>query len=333
VINTPQSLHHIDPMAIAVSIGIALYLFIVALIPNDMLFKTKYTRKHLKNLENSNIPEAENNNSLMMDTYQSSGVFAKAFYVLPFSDIFHPYIVKAGMSSKVNMLFIICLIVFESVLVGFSFFKVDLPFPVILLLAIFLAYFIGMMVVRSNIKKRTAKFIAQFPDALDIIVRSVTSGFPVNAAVNMVHESMTAPISEEFKQISDEVLYGSTLVDALDKLSERMHIADVRFFAVVLALQQEVGGNLAETLANLSQLIRKRRVMKMKIHALTSEGRATGWVLGSLPLFVAGVISFMSPDFLEPLYNTSSGHHVVIAAIVSIAIGVGIVRKMTNMEI
>ena len=328
----PELLQNIDPMVIAVSIGIGIYLVIIALLPKNILFKTRYTKKHIKVLENAQIaPDVED--SLIMDGYKSKGVLARAFYALPFSDFFHPSIVRAGLEAKVDKLFLSCLIAFEVVLVGLSVMKVSIAFPFIVIISVAAAYIFGWMIVSRAIAKRTAKFVGQFSDALDIIVRSVTSGFPVNAAVNMVHESMDSPIKDEFKQISDEVLYGSTLVDALDRLSERMRLPDVRFFAVVLTLQQEVGGNLAETLSNLSGLIRKRRIMRMKIHALTSEGRSTGWILGALPVFVGGVVYYMTPDYLAPLFQTSSGNHVLIAAASSIAIGVGIVRAMTSMEI
>ena len=321
----------IDPLVISVFVGVGLYLLVVAILPKDFLFKTQYTKKHLKTLEqNQYIDEVESN--LVRDTYQSTGLFARAFYALPFSNYFHLHIVRAGMAAKVDSLFLACLAVFVGVLLSLSYMKIA-NFLEILLLSIAAGYFLGYTIISGKIKKRTVKFVAQFPDALDTIVRSVRSGFPVNAAVNMVHESMDAPIAEEFKLVSDEVHHGSTLVDALGRLSERMQLADVKFFAVVLTLQQEVGGNLAEPLENLSDLIRKRRMMKLKIHALASEGRSTGWVLGLLPVFVAGGIQFMSPDFLAPLWYTSSGHWVVGSAITSIAIGVGIVRKMSNMEI
>ena len=127
--------------------------------------------------------------------------------------------------------------------------------------------------------------------------------------------------------------HGSTLVDALDKMATRVDLPDVRFFAVVLTLQQEVGGNLAETLSNLSSLIRKRRMMRLKIAALTSEGRSSGWVLGMLPLFVGGIVKFMTPDYLTPLFETSTGNMVLTAAIVSVGIGVGIVRLISNVEV
>ena len=164
-------------------------------------------------------------------------------------------------------------------------------------------------------------------------MRSVKSGFPLNAAVNMVADSMPAPTSEEFKQMSTEVVHGSTLVEALSRLGDRMQAPDIRFFVVVLTLQQEVGGNLAEVLSNLSLLIRKRKMMAKKIRAITAEGRITGWILGSLPLFVALGIHFMDPDYLYPLFSTSSGNTLLVTIIITIMIGVGVIRKMVNLEI
>ena len=321
----------IDPLVISVLVGVGIYLLVIALLPKDFLFKTQYTKKHIKTLENNQyIDEVEG--SLVRDSYQSTGLFARAFYALPFSKNFQPYLLRAGMASRVDSLFLICLAVFAGALLSLSYMKIG-NFPEILVASVAAGYFVGWKIISSKIKKRAVKFVAQFPDALDTIVRSVRSGFPVNAAVNMVHESMDAPISEEFKLVSDEVHHGRTLVDALGRLSDRMQLADVKFFAVVLTLQQEVGGNLAETLENLSDLIRKRRMMKLKIHALASEGRSTGWVLGLLPVFVAGGIQVMSPDFLAPLWYTSSGHWVLGTAISAIAIGVLIVRKMSDLEI
>jgi tight adherence protein B len=196
-----------------------------------------------------------------------------------------------------------------------------------------MAYFFAWRIIRGRIKSRIKKFTNQFPDALDIIVRSVKSGFPLNAAVNMVAESMQAPASEEFKQVSTEVTHGSTLVEALARLGQRMKTPDINFFVVVLTLQQEVGGSLAEVLGNLSGLIRKRKMMVRKIHAITSEGRFTGWVLGSLPVLVAMGIHVMDPKYLLPLFYTPSGHTILGITVTTILIGVGIIRKMVDMEI
>lgn len=321
----------IDPLVLSVLIGVGIYLLVIAILPKDFLSKTQYTKKHIKTLEkNQYIDEVEG--SLVRDIYESTGLFARAFYTLPFSKNFQPYFLRAGMATKVDSLFLIGLAVFAGSLLSLSYMKMG-NFLEILVASVAAGYFVGYTIINGKIKNRAKKFVAQFPDALDTIVRSVRSGFPVNAAVNMVHESMDAPISEEFKLVSDEVHHGSTLVDALGRLSDRMQLEDVRFFAVVLTLQQEVGGNLAETLSNLSDLIRKRRMMKLKIHALASEGRSTGWVLGLLPVLVAGGIQLMNPEFLAPLWYTSSGHFVIGMAVASIAIGVLIVRKMSNMEI
>lgn len=325
-------LKNLDPMVISISFGIAFYLIFVAMIPSDFLFKTKYTKKHLKTLHNSKFDD-ESEDNLVMNNYKSKGILARAFYTLPFYNILHPYIVKAGMEGKVGRLFFYCIIVFEGGLFILSSIKSQIYFPLIVVISFVFSCVVGWIIVKQSISMRSTKFVQQLPDSLDIIVRSVISGFPVNAAINMVYESMDAPIRDEFKQVSDEILYGSTLVDALNRLSERMQLPDVRFFAVVLTLQQEVGGNLSEALSNLSQLIRKRRMIKMKMNALTSEGRTTGWLLGALPIFVGVLINFLAPDFMAPLFETTIGNYILIAAVSSVAIGVGIVRKMSSMRI
>jgi tight adherence protein B len=123
------------------------------------------------------------------------------------------------------------------------------------------------------------------------------------------------------------------LFEALNRMADRIDEPDVRFFTVVLAVQQEAGGNLSEVLTNLSSIIRKRRVLRLKIKALASEGRATSWILGSLPLFVFCVIYYMSPDHLRPLWETSSGHFVVLCVLGMEFMGLMIVRQIVNMEV
>lgn len=325
-----NGLIHLDPSLLAVLIGIAAYVVIVAAIPKDILFgSTHYTRKHLKELEFSrqtSTPDDE----ILQDDAVATDALAKVFYSLPLSKFIYPYIVSSGMSKNVGSLFVACLVVFMISLIALS--KLSVPFLLNIVCSVVFAYLAGFLIIERNKKKRSRIFMAQFPDALDMVVRSVKAGFPLNTSLGMIAESMESPIREEFRKVTSEVQHGATLPDSLDKLSKRINLPDVHFFAVVLTLQQEVGGNLAETLANLSSLLRKRKMMRMKILALTSEGRATGLVLGSLPFFVGGVVNFMSPDFLTPLFATSTGHNVIIATISFVVIGMAIIRKMINVE-
>ncbi len=322
------------PIIVALLAGGGIYalgmLFMPQIFAGD---STKYTLKHLKGLELDSASGKAGDASVMREQYQETSGLARVFYVLPLTKMAEHSILRAGLNKSVEKFFIGCVVAFFLILVLAQVGHLANHAVLNVVIAVIATYVLGWLIIRNKIQARAKKFMVQFPDALDIIVRSVKSGFPINAAVNMVAESMTAPISEEFKQISDEVAHGSTLVDALNRMAERTQTPDVRFFTVVLSLQQDVGGNLAEALSNLSSIIRKRKMMKLKIHALTSEGRATGWVLGSLPVFVGLAINFMSPDFLTPLLTTSHGHTLLWSIVIMIAIGVGIVRKMTDMEI
>lgn len=186
---------------------------------------------------------------------------------------------------------------------------------------------------RRKINKRNEAFINQFPDAVDMIVRSVRSGHPLNTALRMIAENMDPPVRTEFRQLVDEIAYGRTTVEALIRMSTRIDEPDLQFFVVILSVQQETGGNLAEVLSNLSGIIRKRKQLRLRIKAMTSEGRATAYILGSLPVLVFGAIHFTSPDYMTVLFTTESGHFVLGTAIGLVALAAFIVNRMLQIDI
>ncbi len=199
--------------------------------------------------------------------------------------------------------------------------------------AILLTYFIPMKYLEMRIKKRNDQFINMFPDVLDMIVRSVRSGFPLNTAIQMVAENMEPPVSTEFKQVANEVALGRTMDEALSRLAERIDEPDINFFVVVLNVQQETGGNLAEVIGNLSSIIRRRKQLRLKIKAMTSEGRATGWVLGALPVVVFGLLLFIAPHHLDPLFDSMEGNMLLVVAGGLLALTFWIVRQMVDIDI
>jgi tight adherence protein B len=204
-------------------------------------------------------------------------------------------------------------------------------------LGIVAAFFITLWFARKRLKgkltKRNDQFVSQFPDAIDMIVRSVRSGHPLNTSFRMISDNMEPPIATEFRQVVDEVAYGRTLVEALVRLSHRIDEPDLNFFVVVLSVQQETGGNLAEVLGNLSNVIRKRKQLRLRIKAMTSEGRATGYVLGGLPVVVFGALFFLSPGYLDPLLYTTPGNIILGAAGFLIYMAQVIVKQMVNIDI
>src|SRR3546814_6834106 len=139
------------------------------------------------------------------------------------------------------------------------------------------------MAVGYLVNKRQDKFLAIFPEAIDLIVRGLKSGLPVTESINAVGREMDDPIGTEFRRIGDDIRFGKTMTEALWAATDRLSVAEFKFFVISLSVQQETGGNLAETLGNLSGILRSRQQMKLKVRAMSSEGRASAMIIGSLP--------------------------------------------------
>jgi tight adherence protein B len=201
------------------------------------------------------------------------------------------------------------------------------------ILAPFAAFIITKKYLQHAIEKRNRLFLDMFPEALDMIVRSVKSGHPLNTALRMIADNMEEPVGPEFRQLVNEITYGRPLVEALQRLAKRIDESDIHFFVVVLSVQQETGGNLAEIMGNLSNVIRGRKRLNLKIRAMTSEGRATGWVLGSLPILQMGALKVSSPEYLDPLFDTVTGNMLFALAMSLIVAALWIVSKMIKIDI
>lgn len=254
----------------------------------------------------------------------------RSISALPMGDAMAAKIRKAGMGNHAMILIGVLLLIF--LLLGFGISRIGAG-PLGFLVAIFFAFFAINMFLDQRIRKRNDEFIKMFPDVLDMIVRSVRSGFPLNTALKMVADNMEPPVSTEFRQVTDEVALGMSMDQALARLGERVDEPDIHFFVVVLNVQSETGGNLAEIISNLSGIIRKRKQLRQKIRAMTSEGRATSWVLGALPVVVFLAISYMSPHHLEPLYDTLIGNMIFATAIGLILLTFWVVNQMIDIDI
>ncbi|NBO17962.1 MAG: hypothetical protein EBV03_01820 [Proteobacteria bacterium] len=318
------------PVVIAVLIGIAAYLIVIALIPKHILSDTsQYTRHMLQKLAKDRpVEEVEDNLSMLKSQTDAKDLLSTIFYTLPGAQRAKPKLLRAGLAGNIRSFFLTCLGVFGLTLYitrGMGILAVPL--------SIAMGYAFAYWLINRRIRQRNQAFLNHFPEALDMIVRSVRSGYPLNSAIRMVAENTQPPLSTEFKQVADEIAYGSTLIEALQRLSYRIDEQDVRFFVIVLTVQQDVGGNLSEVLNNLSGIIRKRKYLRMKIKALASEGRATAWVLGSMPFAEAGLILLVAPDHLTPLFQTAMGHTILGFTAGIVALGIFIVRQMVNIKV
>lgn len=207
------------------------------------------------------------------------------------------------------------------------------PFLACLFGGVFLGLGLPHFVVGFLINQREEKFLALFPEAIDLIVRGLKSGLPVIESINAVGREMEDPIGIEFRRIGDDVRFGKTMTEALWSTAERLSVAEFKFFVISLSVQQETGGNLAETLGNLSGILRARQQMKLKIRAMSSEGRASAMIIGSLPFIMYGLIMMMNPEYGAVLYTDPRAQMVAAGALIWMGIGMFMIKKMISFEI
>lgn len=191
------------------------------------------------------------------------------------------------------------------------------------------------------ISRRVKKFTSNFPDALELMVRGLRSGLPIAETLTVVSTEVPGPVGEEFRLVTERIKIGKTMDQALAETGERLGTAEFQFFCITLNIQRETGGNLAETLANLATVLRQRSQMKLKINAMSSESKASAWILGSLPFIVFALISWINFKYMSPfftpdptgLFGLSLMQLIGIGGMGWMSIGVFIMAQMINFEI
>lgn len=189
------------------------------------------------------------------------------------------------------------------------------------------------MVVGSLIKRRLTAFTSKFPDAIELLVRGLRSGLPVSETLGIVSSEVPGPVGQEFKLVTERMKIGRAMEDALQDSADRLNMAEFNFFCITLAIQRETGGNLAETLANLAEVLRKRAQMKLKIRAMSSESKASAYIIGALPFIVFGLVYWSSPQYLGGFFVDPRLIIAGLGGLTWMSIGVFIMAKMINFEI
>jgi tight adherence protein B len=189
------------------------------------------------------------------------------------------------------------------------------------------------MVLRRLAKRRQKAFTKLFADAVDIIVRGIRSGLPVGECLAIIARESPDPVGAEFKLMVEGQRLGMTLKQALERACRRMPTADMKFFGVVLTLQQQTGGNLAETLAGLSNLLRGRKKMAAKIRAMSSEARMTASIIGCMPFLVALAIYALNPAYIMLLWTEPLGNVILYGGLFWMAIGIFVMKQLVSFEI
>ena len=228
----------------------------------------------------------------------------------------------------------------------YAMFSLGLALIVMLLLMFrgapfFLALFVGLFagiglphfVVGKMIIRRINKFNSHFPDAIELMVRGLRSGLPISETLGVVASEIGGPVGVEFRAVADKMKIGRTMEAALQDTADRLGTPEFQFFVITLAIQRETGGNLAETLSNLADVLRKRAQMKLKIRAMSSESKASAYIVGSLPFIVFTMVYMVNQHYMSGFFTDQRLMVAGLGGLCWMSIGVFIMAKMVSFEI
>ncbi|HEY9547871.1 MAG TPA: type II secretion system F family protein [Kiloniellaceae bacterium] len=295
----------------------------------------KQTRRRIDRIRESNAPRlAQSMVSIRLADNDSGFTLVDNLvkHLLPRPELLRLRLARAGLRTSFAKYVTICLV--TGLLVGgvLQFTNV-VPLLVAGLFGLGAAIMVPHAVLGFLVSRRRSKFIANFPEAIDLMVRGLRSGLPVTESIRTAGEEIVDPVGTELRRVTDSVRLGAKLEEALWDCSRRLDIQEFNFFTVALAIQSETGGNLAETLANLSEVLRRRRQLKLKIKALSSEAKASAYIIGSLPFIMGLLIFLVNPNYIADLWIDPRGHFLLFLGFCSFAVGIGVMYKMVKFEV
>lgn len=199
------------------------------------------------------------------------------------------------------------------------------------------AAFVGVLgvprfVVSKMTKRRQAKFVNEFANSIDVVVRGVKSGLPLNECLGIIARESPEPVRSEFAELVEQQRIGIPLGECFERMMRRLPLPEVNFFAIVIAIQSQAGGNLAEALGNLSDVLRARKAMAAKVKALSAEAKASAGILGALPFAVMAMVHFTSPNYISLLFTDATGNFLLLIAGTWMTFGILTMRKMINFK-
>ena len=191
---------------------------------------------------------------------------------------------------------------------------------------------VPMFLLRHLRKRRIAKFTKELPNAVDVVVRGIRTGIPVGDCFRMVSREAEEPVRSEFRVIIETQALGLSLGESVSRLYERVPVQEVNFFAIVINIQQQSGGNLSEALSNLSRVLRERRKMAGKVQAMSMEAKSSAGIIAALPFVVAGITSLTSPDYISLLWTTDIGKLALLGSAIWMTFGILTIKKMISFD-
>ncbi len=251
--------------------------------------------------------------------------------LIPRQEMLRQRLTHAGLETSLGAYSLICAIVGVVAMSATAMF--GLPLAAAALAGVFAGLGLPHYVVGSMFAKRQMRFIIHFPDAIDLMVRGVKAGVPITEAIKAASEEIPDPVGIELKRITDGIRVGRKMNELLEETCKRLDLPEFNFFAIALSIQAETGGNLAETLNNLAEVLRGRRQLKRKIKALSSEAKASAYIIGSLPFIMCLLIYLVNEPYIVGLFTDPRGQIMLGGSLFMIGVGALVLRKMINFEL
>lgn len=244
---------------------------------------------------------------------------------------FRSSIERAGLDMGYQGYTIMC--VFAGIIGAIPCLFLDYPIIVVLSVAFITAVLLPRLVLGFLTKKRLSAFTRDFPNAIDILVRGVRSGLPVGECLEIIGREMPDPVGEEFRRLLEGQKMGISLEQLMTRSLNRVPTAEFKFFAIVIQVQQQIGGSLADTMANLSHVLRERKKMRDKANAMASEGKSSAAIIGSIPFFLALILSVINPGYMTPFFASTIGQILFYGGLLWMGAGIIVMRRMINFGI
>ncbi len=244
-------------------------------------------------------------------------------------------LIRAGLSATPSQFYMVSAFFGVAVLLIGFLVGVRTGTPLLALVGIAFVASVGVpqFALRYLFNRRKKKFLEEFPNSLDVMVRSIKSGLPLNDALRLIAQEASEPVRSEFRKVVESQQMGLSVPEACARMGNSIPLQEVNFFAVVIAIQAQAGGNLSEALGNLSRVLRDRKKMRGKISALSMEAKASAAIIGSLPFVVAFLVYMTSPHYILILFTDPRGHLILGLSAVWMSIGVGVMKKMITFDI
>ncbi|WP_119420725.1 type II secretion system F family protein [Desertibaculum subflavum] len=321
-----------DPTLLFVALGIAVFFLMLFLAMRPVVAGDRKAKRRVADMLERHRPTVEGQQAQAIVRREAKGGAEKlAQRVLPNQEQLRERLARTGRSISLGRYLLVS--AFSGIAGGVIVHAMMSP-PLILTLAAVIVAGIGLpyLAVGQLGSRRINRFNNLFPDAIDLIQRGLKSGLPPSESFRTVANEMEDPVGIEFQKIADGLRVGQTPEQVLWEAAKRLNTAEFKFFVISLSIQRETGGNLIETLSNLSNVLRSRRQLKLKVRAMSAEARASAMIIGSLPFVMYAILRVLSPTYVAALTTDPRGIIMTGAGLLSITVGVLVMAKMVNFE-